>query len=323
MRNLAAGLQELRSISDVTFYDLLPMPKRRHINANPSGRSLSSSLAATTSPVREVAWIIEERVVWPGADLFRSLFDAVKWPFEQLGWHFERRLIWPVQERTADWSPAVRIGGALGVVLLLAGIVAAIALPSSSSNSSPVAVPARTAVREPVPTKAAPAEAAPVPVLHGAKPVFAPGSDSVKAPAKPAEAQKAHASAVSPAAAPATPATSVATREVADEEAVTVAREFSDAFVLYETGQVDAEVRSAFRSAATPQLVASLLHRPPRLPANVEVPQAKVLNVVPGPQVGNDCTVSVSLLRVGLSSELRLSLHRDKNGNWLVKDVLG
>jgi hypothetical protein len=110
---------------------------------------------------------------------------------------------------------------------------------------------------------------------------------------------------------------------VAGKAAIADGREFADVFVLYETGQADAEVRSDFHATATPQLAAALLHRPPRLPANVEVPQAKVLNVVPGPQLGDNCTVSVSLLRVGVTSELRLSLHRTKDGSWLVKDVLG
>ena len=65
--------------------------------------------------------------------------------------------------------------------------------------------------------------------------------------------------------------------------AIEVARRFSGAFVLYEIGSTDARVRKAFAATATPQLTKALLRRPPRLPANVEVPKAKVLNVVPGP----------------------------------------
>ncbi len=68
----------------------------------------------------------------------------------------------------------------------------------------------------------------------------------------------------------------------------------------------------------------SLLQRPPRLPASVEVPKAKVLNVVAGPHQGDTYTLSVSLLRVGVTSELRLDMQRDpKTGEWRVTDVLG
>jgi hypothetical protein len=67
-----------------------------------------------------------------------------------------------------------------------------------------------------------------------------------------------------------------------------------------------------------------LLRRPPRLPANVKVPKAKVLNLVPGPVLGDTHTLSVSLLRVGVTSELRIDMQRDKKtGEWRVTDVLG
>ena len=89
--------------------------------------------------------------------------------------------------------------------------------------------------------------------------------------------------------------------------AIAVARQFADAFVLYETGGTTPEVRppSGDRDA---RAVPALLRRPPRLPADVEVPQAKVLNVVPGPLHGDIYTLSVSLLRVGVTSELRLDM---------------
>lgn len=325
MRNSAVGLQDWRPISDVTFYDLIPMPKHRHINADPDARRLPSTLAVAASPVREVAWIVEERVVWRGADLFRAFFDAIKWPFEQLAWHAERRLVWPVQERTADWNPAARVAGTVGIAMILVGVVASLALPSSSNHTSD-AVLARSAVAAVAPPRAPKTVSVPqTPTLHGAPPVFTSpaGTGGVNASSKPSADETAHASSVTPGAEPSTPATSAAPGEVADKAAISDGREFADAFVLYETGQIDAEVRSTFKDTATPQLVTALLHRPPRLPSNVEVPQAKVLNVVPGPRLGDDCTVSVSLLRVGVTSELRLSLHRAKDGSWLVKDVLG
>jgi hypothetical protein len=54
----------------------------------------------------------------------------------------------------------------------------------------------------------------------------------------------------------------------------------------------------------------------------VDVPQAKVLNLVPGPRRGKTYTVSASLLRIGTTSELRLELKK-KNGNWVITDVRG
>ncbi|HEX5375741.1 MAG TPA: hypothetical protein VFW48_06255, partial [Solirubrobacterales bacterium] len=106
--------------------------------------------------------------------------------------------------------------------------------------------------------------------------------------------------------------------------AIDVARRFSDAFVLYETGRNDAKVRAALDATASPRLTQALLRRPPRLPANVDVPKAKVLNVVPGPRSGDTFTLSASLLRVGVTSELRIDVQRDEgSGRWQVTDVLG
>ena len=71
------------------------------------------------------------------------------------------------------------------------------------------------------------------------------------------------------------------------------------------------------------QLAKALGERPPRLPANGKVPKARVVNLVPGPRAGKAYTVSVSLLRVGVTSELRLELEEEKDGGWRVTNVLG
>jgi hypothetical protein len=102
-----------------------------------------------------------------------------------------------------------------------------------------------------------------------------------------------------------------------------VARHFAEAFVVYETGGVDAKVRSGFRHTTTRQLAEALLRRPPRQPAAVEVPQAKVVTVVAGPSKGNVYEVSVSLLRVGVTSELRLAMEQGPGKKWQVTNVLG
>jgi hypothetical protein len=294
------------------------MLRRRQINPGGATPRLRSTVATATGPVRVAAWAVEERLVWRGADVLRGILEAVKWSLERLVWTLERRLLWPLQERTGDWSVSLRAAGVAAAVLAAVGVGAASLLlvaPGGGGN----ATVARTVAAKLAPQPSQPPTAPAAPTLHGAPLVFgAATQQGARAPAEAAPAAKAAAPAGSSSA-----TASAAPGEVAGPAAIGVARHFADAFVRYETGQADAEVRAAFRATATPQLTASLLHRPPRLPANVEVPRAKVLNVVPGPQLGNDCAVSVSLLRVGLTSELRLSMHREKSGAWQVKDVLG
>jgi hypothetical protein len=110
---------------------------------------------------------------------------------------------------------------------------------------------------------------------------------------------------------------------VAPKAAKQAARRFAQAFVVYEVGGVDGKVRSEFRHTSTKQLSRALLHRPPRQPAAVKVPRAKVVNVVAGPSKDGVYPVSVSLLRVGATSELRLELERGVGNKWQVTNVLG
>jgi hypothetical protein len=109
----------------------------------------------------------------------------------------------------------------------------------------------------------------------------------------------------------------------APKAAKRVARHFAQAFVVYETGGVDTKVRNAFHRTTTKQLSQALLHRPPRQPAGVEVPKAKVVTVVAGPSHGKVYEVSVSLLRVGVTSELRLVMEQGPGKKWQVTNVLG
>jgi hypothetical protein len=109
----------------------------------------------------------------------------------------------------------------------------------------------------------------------------------------------------------------------APKAAKRVARHFAEAFVVYETGGIDAKVRSNFRHTTTKQLAKALLQRPPRQPAAVKVPQAKVVTVVAGPSKGSVYEVSVSLLRVGVTSELRLAMEQGPGKKWQVTNVLG
>ncbi len=109
----------------------------------------------------------------------------------------------------------------------------------------------------------------------------------------------------------------------APKAAKKVARRFAEAFVVYEVGGIDMKVRKAFNQTSTKQLSRSLLHRPPRQPASVSVPRAKVVNVVAGPSHGKVYTVSVSLLRVGVTSELRIEMEQGVGKKWQVTNVLG
>lgn len=105
--------------------------------------------------------------------------------------------------------------------------------------------------------------------------------------------------------------------------ALSVAREFAQAFVVYEVGGEKKTFKAGFDATATDQLVKALLQRPPRQPADGKVPKAKVVNVVAGPSKGKVHQVSVSLLRVGATSELRLEMEQGVGKKWQVTNVLG
>ncbi|MGC1165410.1 MAG: hypothetical protein WA862_04815, partial [Solirubrobacterales bacterium] len=203
--------------------------------------------------------------------------------------------------------------------------------PHDNAGTAPVA-----AASEPLAVAKATPEKAPEPTLQGAAPVFEPAKpepasevDPAKAIVKSSPAEEAPASTASSTAEPSSTASASATRSAsvdgppAGPQAIAVANDFASAFVRYETGDSDSSVRKALAETATPALAKALLRRPPRLPANVEVPKAKVVNVVPAPSHGEIYPVSVSLLRVGLTSELRLEMEKRKADGWRVTNVLG
>ena len=274
-------------------------------------------------------------MVWGGADVLRRVSDAVKWPFERAVWAIERGVVWPLEKRTGDWSGSIRAAGvaALALCAVAAGVLGLVWASGNGGGAAPQAQRASAPVVAPAVAKAPQAQATQVaPVLHGATPDFTPkasvgaskAGDAVATKA-PAETTAANEAATTDANSSSAGSTTTATKVVpAGPAATKVARQFAGAFVLYETGRTDSKVRTAFAATATPQLAHSLLQRPPRLPANVKVPQAKVLNVVPGPKRDDTYTLSVSLLRVGVTSELRLSMQRNpESGAWQVKDALG
>jgi len=272
--------------------------------------------------------------------------------FEDLSLALREHLLWPVSDRLLGLGDRGRAAVAGAAVVLALGIgIGGYSLAGSGSSEPTAADPvAVVSEQAPAPKPAAPAaeaEPEPEPTLHGAAPVFKPAAGEEKVgeskgvESATAEATTSAATAAntgdpatdtitsSPAARAAAGATTSKARTAdlpdgppAGPAAIAVARKFADAFVVYETGGAD-EARKAFAVTATPELTKALMRRPPRQPAGVEVPQAKVLNIVPAPSHGTIYPLSVSLLRVGVTSELRLEMEQLKNQGWRVTNLLG
>ncbi len=305
------------------------MPKRRQINADPGAERLRSSVAAATEPVRTAAWKVEERVLWRGADWVRAHADrvrphaeAIKWPFERIAWLAERWVIWPIQERTSI-SGQVLGAGALAALAIALIVFSVVALSGGDEAHRKVVAPAplAAATTTPAPASEAPAE----PVLKGTPPSFALG-EGVGVTETAGERSGAIAAGTSTTATTSdgeSGATTSSQEPVpAGPAAMKVARRFAEAFVIYEIGQQPKRTQAIFDQTTSPRLATALKERPPRQPAGVEVPQARVLNLVPGPRSGRIYSVSASLLRLGTTSELRLEIEK-KNGAWIVTDVRG
>ena len=263
--------------------------------------------------------------------------------YEDLSLALRDRVLWPLGDGFLGLDDAGRAMVAVGAVALAlvigAGGYSLLSSGGGSEDAAPVAVKSEPAA---APTTAQPApESQPDPTLQGTAPVFkAPAQDkSAKdSGSKPKDGAASTASASANSGNPATDTISstpgaTATGATASEQgvegppagpaAIAVARKFADAFVVYETGGDSGAVRAAFKATAVPQVTKALLQRPPRQPAGIEVPKAKVLNVVPAPSHDRVYPVSVSLLRVGASSELRLEMEQLKNKQWRVTNVLG
>jgi hypothetical protein len=268
---------------------------------------------------------------------------------EDLSLALREHLLWPVEDGLLGLGRSGRatVAGGAVVLALGLGIGGYSLLGSDGSEPAATAPVAVVGQRTPEPAPASPApkpkpEPEPEPTLHGAAPVFEPADDQEKvADSKGVESASAPATTAANTGDPATDtitsspavratgATTSAARPAdlpdgppAGPAAIAVARKFAAAFVAYETGDAD-EARKAFEASATQELTKALMRRPPRQPAGVEVPQAKVLNIVPAPSHGTIYPLSVSLLRVGVTSELRLEMEQLKSQGWRVTNVLG
>lgn len=303
------------------------MLRRRHINADPEGSGLRSAAGAATEPLRDLAGFLEEHVLWRAADLLRGAAEVARWPLERLAWIGEQRLLWPLRERTAGWTPPGRAAGAgaLASLAIGAGALGAVLASGGEDGAEPVVAPAPLAAVAPSPPPEP--EKPSGPALRGVPPTFdvgdgeevvkgtkgaVPGA-AIRGGDDPETASGDGAGAGASASAKPVPAGPVAMR---------VARRFAEAFVFYEIGKRPGRVQTVFGETAIPRLAAALAERPPRQPAGADVPQARVLNLVPGPRRGKIYTVSASLLRVGTIGELRLKMQK-RQGAWLVTDIRG
>jgi hypothetical protein len=307
------------------------------INRKERRRSRRSRAAEKAS-----SWL-DEWVFIRGGDLVRGIFALLSRAFETISWALRRYLVWPLQDRLGGLGAPGRVLAAIAAALVLGvGVAAVLSVSSGGEDSEPTATEVAVVAEEPTATPA-PKPVAPEPVeetLQGAAPVFKATKDEQKSSGVEGASEP-----IASAPAGADPATTrigskpgAATSSLASPaggqsavgidgppagaEALAVAEDFAGAFVLYETGGKKKKVRKAFAATATPELAKALLDRPPRQPANVKVPDAKVVNVVAGPSHGGVYSVSVSLLRVGLTSELRLDMEKHKD-EWLVTNVLG
>jgi hypothetical protein len=262
---------------------------------------------------------------------------------EDLSLALREHLLWPLEDGLLGLGDRGRAAVAGGAVVLALGLgIGGFSLFGSGSSSEPAgtgsvaALTERTAHSAPVSPAPAPE---PEPTLHGAAPVFKPAggeekvgrSQGVERPAATANTGDPATDTITstPAARPADATTSTSPTTTAPDgppagpAAIAVARKFADTFVVYETGGEETTIRKAFGATATPELTKALMRRPPRQPAGVEVPKAKVLNIVPAPSHGTIYPLSVSLLRVGVTSELRLEMEQLKSKGWRVTNVLG
>jgi hypothetical protein len=301
--------------------------------------SKDASAYSRRSAVADSLWDAQDRLrrdLPAAADRFA---DIAVWPLEQATYALRKKLLWPAEDRAEKLGTPARVLASTVVVLLAVGLgVAGLIWAAPDGPHHDAGTTAVATTSEPLAVaKAAPKPAEPT--LHGAVPDFKPTRqeiaasevDPAKAIVKSSPANTASSSTSSSSTEPtSTASSSTATEKLAavdgppaGPQAISVAGDFATAFVSYETGASDSTVRQAFGATATPALAKALLRRPPRLPANVKVPKAKVVNVVPAPSRGGIYPVSVSLLRVGLTSELRLEMEKRKADGWRVTNVLG
>jgi hypothetical protein len=262
-----------------------------------------------TWPLRKAVWKLEESFIWPVA-------DAVRGRRPRHDYAARRRLI--RRPHRPGWFSRLDVRLALATVAIAASVgvgVAAIAGGLGGKHGTASAPTASVATPPKAPASGG-TRASQTPTLEGVTPQFqtSPGSAS--------KTDAATAASVSPLQGTNAKPSRIPPGATTDVAALHTARDFAGAFVLYEVGQSDAKVRKTFVRTGTPALAKSLRDRPPRLPGSGEVPKAQVRNVVLGVRHGRHVAASVSLLRLGDLSELRLTLTKLPRG-WAVSEVRG
>jgi hypothetical protein len=267
-----------------------------------------------TWPLRRLAWWVEERLVWPLADAFRGRGAEAR-PFrrtrgEDAGAAPEAA---PARSRRPDIRIALLTAGGAAVI----GVGVAVLAGGIGGGGDTPATPPRVPAEPPIQAASqAKPEAEQPNALHGATPDFKSAAQQATQTSAQSTTQ------ASPLAGTNSKPSSIPAGTSDSAAALKTAKTFAGAFVLYEVGKTDAKVKRTFAQTATPALARALRARPPRLPSSVKVPVAKIQNVVLGVRHGRQMDASVSLLRLGTLSELRLSLAK-RHGTWAVSEVRG
>ncbi|MGK2956488.1 MAG: hypothetical protein ACSLFI_12570 [Solirubrobacterales bacterium] len=252
-----------------------------------------------TWPIRRFFWALEKHFLWPIADSFKRITKSMRYR-----------------------SPLAYIGATMLVMMTVATGAAAFYFYNEAEEGKEATiaeVPAATetivAPTTPVPTTPVtpPSDAKPDDTLKGVVPDFDTASgessgSSGNGSSKKAASQDPSATVVKPA-------------ETPDSPPLKVAHKFAQTFADYEIGRKGAA--KDFEKTATAKLTSELKKNPPRQPSNGDIPRATVMNVVKGEKDGDTMDVSVSLLRSGATSELRLELDQANGKKWLVSEVRG
>lgn len=254
--------------------------------------------------LREAAWELEERVLWPGVDRVQDAADRVAVALAPVQQVVETRVAWPLADGLRRSGSAAKAG--VASVMISAAVGASWA--GASMSGDPAAIAERLDPR-PIGTLASPpsADDGAERKLLGASPSFASDRAAKAVAVAPPVREQAEGRRA---------------RTVTEADGVTTAEKFSKAFVAYEIGKADDAVIASFAELATPALAKALKGRPPRLPADAEVPRARVVNVLVGKRGKRRMEISVALARLESVSEIRLTLIRAKD-RWRVSEVLG
>ncbi|MBN8866673.1 MAG: hypothetical protein J0H98_03885 [Solirubrobacterales bacterium] len=253
--------------------------------------------------IRRFGWFLEKYVLWPIGDSFRRIANAFRYR-----------------------SPFAYISATLLVTVTAGAVAAAVYFYNQAEDKDPTPTVADSALSTetvvppvPTPTQAPTTVTDTTPnsgdgdkTLQGVVPNFTTAGKQKKQQQQQGADDNANTQ---------LPNTVVRPAPVPKSPPLKVAHKFATTFVGYEIGEKGAAKQ--FAATATPKLAKELKQDPPKLPSTGQIPKASVVNVVRGKKSGDSLDVSVSLMRSGAASELRLALTREKGQGWLVSEVRG